>query len=79
MRGGKAFAAEQKIKGFKKFLFRRKCLNKACTTKRLDVKKLIKKVPEKINYIRSQNYGFTLEGVEEKAVVSENFRDIYDF
>ena len=39
-RGGKAFAAEQKIREFKKNIFRSKRLHKSIKTSRLDAKKL---------------------------------------
>ena len=41
LRGGKAFATEQKIKEFKKLLFKSKCLHKATKTAGLDPRKLI--------------------------------------
>ena len=41
LRGGKAFATEQKIKEFKKLLFKSKRLHKATKTAGLDPKKLI--------------------------------------
>ena len=41
IRGGKAFAAEQKIREFKKFLFRSKRLHKSTKTSRLDAKNLL--------------------------------------
>ena len=41
LRGGKAFATEQKIKEFKKLLFKSKRLHKATKTARLDPRKLI--------------------------------------
>ena len=44
IRGGKAFAAEQKIREFKKIIFKSKKLHKVTNNrKRLDSKKLIKK------------------------------------
>ena len=42
IRGGKAFAAEQKIRKFKKILFRSQRLHKSTKTSRLDAKKLIR-------------------------------------
>ena len=41
LRGGKAFAIEQKIKEFKKLLFKSKRLHKATKTAGLDPRKLI--------------------------------------
>ena len=42
LRGGKAFATEQKIREFKKLLFKSKPLHKATKTGRLDLRKLIR-------------------------------------
>ena len=41
VRGGKAFAAKQKIREFKKLLFKSKKLHKASKTSRVDPRKLI--------------------------------------
>ena len=44
LRGGKVFAAEQKMREFKKLLFKSKRLHKATKTGRLDPRKLIRNV-----------------------------------
>ena len=49
VRGGKAYAAEQKIREFKKLLFRSKRLFKATSNKRFDSRKLIRKAVENMN------------------------------
>ena len=64
VRGGKAFAAEQKIREFKKLLFKSKRLHKATKAGRLDSRKLIRKAVEIINRSNSQKYGPEL--IEEK-------------
>ena len=43
IRGGKTFAAEQKICDLKELLFKSKKINQNSSTKRLDAKKIIKK------------------------------------
>ena len=78
IRGGKAFAAEEKIREFKKILFKMKRLHKATKGKRLDSKKLIRKAVENMNNTYSQKYGFPPETVENKTL-SDIFREIYDF
>ena len=78
-RGGKAFAAEQKIREFKKILFKSKRLHKAMKGKRLDSKKLIRKAVENMNNTNSQKYGFPPETVEKKALSDNIFREIYHF
>ena len=66
LRGGKAFAAEQKIREFKKLLFKSKRLHKATKTGRLDPRKSIQnEVPP--------------EMVEKKSFENEKFREGYDF
>ena len=47
--GGKAFAAEQKIREFKKILFKSKRLHKSTKTSRLDSKKIIKNSVQNMN------------------------------
>ena len=79
IRGGKAFAAEQKIREFKKILFKSKRLHKATKGKRLDSKKLIRKAVENMNKTNSQKYGLPPETVEEKTLSDNIFRKIYDF
>ena len=79
VRGGKAYAAKQKIREFKKRLFQSKRLHKATSTKHFDSRKLIHKAVENMNSIKFQKYGFVPKVVEEKTVKSEKFRDISDF
>ena len=80
MRGGKAFAAEQKIREFKKILFKSKRLHKITKKgKRLDSKKLIKKAVENMNKTNSQKYGLPPETIEKKTLSDNVFREVYDF
>ena len=59
VRGGKAYAAEQNIRDFKKLLFKSKKAHKATSTScRFDPKKLIRKATAEMNNIQSQKYGF---------------------
>ena len=78
-RGGKAFAAEQKIREFKKILFKSKRLHKATKGKKLDSKKLIRKAVQNMNKTNSQKYGLPPETVEQNTLSDNNFRKIYDF
>ena len=73
LRGGKAFAAEQKIRGFKKLLFKSKRLHKATKTGRLDSRKLIRNAVQNMNNVNSQKYGVPLETVEKKSLEDEKF------
>ena len=80
IRGGKAFAAEQKIREFKKILFKSKNMNKVTNNrKRLDSKKLTKKAVENMNKTNSQKYGLPPESIEQKTLSDNVFREIYDF
>ena len=83
LRGGKAFAAEQKIREFKKILFRSKKLHKANRSsggkKRFDSKKTIKKAVDNMNKTNSEKYGLPPETIEKKTLSDDVFREIYDF
>ena len=80
VRGGKASAAEQKIREFKKLLFKSIKAHKATSTStRFNTKKLIYKTTANMNNIQSQNYGYPPKGIEENAVKCEKFRDISNF
>ena len=79
VRRGKAYAAEEKIREFKKLLFKSKKVHKVTSTSaRFDPKKLIRKATANMNNIQSQKYGFPLQGIEENAIGSKKFRDIYN-
>ena len=79
IRGGKAFAAEQKIREFKKLLFKSKRLHKITKKTRLNSKKLIKNAVENMNRTNFQKYGYPPETVEKKSLSDDIFREIYDF
>ena len=79
LRGGKAFAAEQKIREFKKLLFKSKQLHKATKTGRLDPRKLIRNVVQNMNNVNLQKYCVPPKTVEKKSLEDEKFREVYDF
>ena len=80
MPGVKDYAAEQKITGFKKLLFKSKKAHKATSTNaRFSSKKLIHKATANMNNIQSRKYGYPPKVIAENAVRSEKFRDIYNF
>ena len=72
-------AAGQKIREFKKLLFKSKCVHKATLNKCFDSRKLICLAVKNANNIRSQKYGYAPDPIEEKALESKRFREIYDF
>ena len=78
MRGGKAFAAEQKIREFKKILFRIKRHYKR-RKQRINSAKLIKKTVKNMNNTKSIKYGLEPELIETRSLADENFREKYDF
>ena len=78
IRGGKAFAAEQKIREFKKILFRIKKTYKRMN-KRLNSTKLIKKTVQNMNNTKSIKYGLEPEVIEKRSLTDDNFREQYDF
>ena len=65
LRGGKAFAAEQKIREFKKFLLRSKRIEKY-NKNRIKPNDLIKKATLNLSNVKSVKYGFAPEQIEEK-------------
>ena len=81
LRRGKAFAAEQKIREFKKALLRSKKMEKY-NKKRIKPNDLIKKATFNLNNVKSVKYGFAPEQIEEKSLNKETgkeFTEIYDF
>ena len=76
-RGGKAYVAEQKIREFKKILFRVKKIYKRLK-KRLNSTKLIKKAVQNMNNTKTK-YGFEPELIEKTSSKDENFKERYDF
>ena len=70
----------RKLENLKKILFKIKKVHKASSSskRRLDRKKLIVR-QRQMNNINSQKYGYPAKAVEENAVKSEKFREIYDF
>ena len=81
LRGGKAFAAEQKIREFKKLLLRSKRIKKSLG-KRVKPNELIKKATFNMNNTRTAKYGFSPEQTEEKSLDpkdGQEFRETYDF
>ena len=77
-RGGKAYAAEQKIREFKKVLFRIKKTYKRLN-KRLNSAKLIKKTVQNMNNAKSIKYGLEPEIIGKRSLTDDNFREKYDF
>ena len=78
VRGGKAFAAEQKIRKFKKILLKVKTLYQR-TKMKLKRNELIRKVTTNMNKTKTKKYQIEAENVEKKALTDDNFREKFDF
>ena len=78
LRGGMAFAAEQKIRELKKVIFKTKRTYKL-QKKKINSKQIIKKAVENLNRINSEKYGLPPDIIEKKSLESEYFKEIYDF
>ena len=81
IQGGKAFAAEQKIREFKKILLKSKRFVKS-DGQRIKANEFIKKAAENMNETNSTKYGVSPETIEKKSLDStdgEYYRELYDF
>ena len=72
IRGLKAFAAEQKIREFKKLLSKSKGLQKSISSQRLELKEVIQRAVDNTNKVASQKNGFSPDFEEEKTLNDEN-------
>ena len=78
VRGRKAFAAEQKIREFKKMLLKVKTLYQRSKIK-LKPNELIRKVATNMNKTKTKKYQIEPENVGKKALTDDNFREKFDF
>ena len=77
-RDGKAFAAEQKIREFKKLLLKTKDLYKK-SKKKIKPNEIMRKVTANMHKTKTQKYDFEPEEIEKKTLEDGNFREKYDF
>ena len=81
LRGGKAFAAEQKIRERKKLLLRSKRIENI-KGKCIKPNELIKKATFNLNNTKSAKYVYSPEQIEEQALdpnAGKYFQEVYDF
>ena len=78
VRGGKAFAAEQKIRELKKVIFKTKNAYKL-SKRKINSKKIIQKAVENLNKTNSEKYGLPPEIIERKTLANDVFKEVYDF
>ena len=77
VRGGKAFAAEQKTRELKKRISRLLLIKKNMTVKR-PPNDIIKKAVDDMNSLPSPKYGITPNEIEKKSLLSELYREWFD-
>ena len=78
LRGGKAFAAEQKIRELKKVIFKtKKAYN--LKKKKINSKKIIEQSVKNLNKTNSEKYGLPPEVIEKKTLENDVFKEVYDF
>ena len=74
VRGGKAFAVEQKIRDLK---------SRVATLRALKTKvpptTIILQLAENMNDVKSEKYGITPNEIEEKSLSSEKFKTLFNF
>ena len=78
LRGGKAFAAEQKIREFKKLLLKSKGIEKRLKV-RLNPNNLITKATNNLIYAKSAKYDIASETVEKESIKNPVFIEVYVF
>ena len=79
VRGGKAFATEQKLRELKKRLSRLLALQKNSKTKLKSPNALIQKAAENMNSLPTVKYEVEPDKVEEKSLASEAYGEWYNF
>ena len=67
--GGKTFTVEEKIREFKRLLFKTKVLDRTLK-KKIKPNKLIQKETNNLNNIKSVKYGYAPEQIESKSIKS---------
>ena len=78
VRGGKAFAAEQKIREIKKRIISLKAIEKRTKKTRIKQNQIIRKVAENMNNLLIQKYSIARNEIEKKSIESERFREWFD-
>ena len=78
VRGGKAFAAEQKLRELKKRLSRLLVLQRNSKTKLKSPNILIQKAVENMNSLPTAKYGVEPDKIEKRSLESDWFREWFD-
>ena len=77
VRGGKAFAAEQKIRELEKRIFKLLSVGKNIEIKK-GPNEIIAKATDNMNSMPTSKYGIPFEIVEKKSLTSEHYREWFD-
>ena len=78
LRGGKAFAAEQKIRELKSRISKLRAISDKQKAK-IPAVTIIKHSAENMNNVRSKKYGMSPNVIEEKSLSSQRFRTLFNF
>ena len=78
VRGGKAFAAEQKIREFKKRISKVKTISDQNKAK-ISPATIIKCSAENMNNVKSEKYNLTPNEIEKKSLKNQLFRTEFNF
>ena len=78
LRGGKAFAAEQKIRELKSRVSKLMATSEK-TKAKIPVVTIVKQSAENMNNVKSKKNGISPNSIEEKSLSSEKFRELFSF
>ena len=78
LRGGKAFAAEQKIRELEELLLKGKNNDRRNKIK-INSNTLIQRATNNLNKTKSEKCGIEPETMEEESLKNNDFKEIYDF
>ena len=77
LRGGKAFAAEQKIRELKSRISKLKAISDKKNAK-IPAVTIVKQSAENMNNVKSEKYGISPNVIKEKSLSSEKFRTLFN-
>ena len=78
IKGGKAFAAEQKIKELKSRIAKLKAISNKNKAK-IPPATIIRQSAENMNNVKIQKYGMSPNDIEKKSLSSERFKTLFNF
>ena len=78
VRGGKAFAAEQKIRELKSRILKLRAISDKQKAK-IPAVTITKQSAENMNNVKREKYGISSNVIEEKSLSSQRFRTLFNF